>query len=259
MPSVPRSASGMAGLATSIRTSCSAGVLGALLQRNGMSGVEVDHVMGGCVVQLGMQAANVTRNAWLTAGLPVEVPAATINAQCGSSQEAHLTGHAMIASGLADVVIACGVEAMSQIPLGSNMPADGPYGNPRGGRYAEVHEATVQFEGADRIAEQWGLTRTDLDRFAKRSQDRAAHAWDEGRFANQITPIEAPVVNERGAVVGTRTITRDEGLRATTMEGLSGLRLNQPDRVPSSLHTAGNYLTGLGRRWRDVVDESRTS
>jgi acetyl-CoA C-acetyltransferase len=214
-------------------------VLSALLKRNNLAGTEVDHVLGGCIVQLGMQAANVTRNAWLTAGFPLEVAAATINTQCGSSQEAHRLATAQIASGLADVAIACGVEAMSQVPIGSNMPPGGPYGNPRGGKYAEVHEPTTQFEGADRIAEQWGLSREALDEFAKASQDRAAQAWEQGRFAGQIIPIEAPVVVD-GEIVGTKTISRDEGMRPTTLEGLAGLRLNQPDRVPASFHTAGN-------------------
>ncbi|WGX96932.1 acetyl-CoA C-acyltransferase [Nocardioides sp. L-11A] len=215
-------------------------LLAALVARSGLTGAEVDHVIGGCVVQLGMQAANVTRNAWLTAGLPLEVPAATVNAQCGSAQEALLMAHAHIAGGLGEVAIACGVEVMSRIPLGSNMPPDGPFGNPRGGRYAEVHEPTIQFEGADRIAERWDLSREELDRFAKASQDRAARAWDEGRFDTQVVPVEAPVVDEYGVVSGTALIGRDEGMRPTTLEGLATLRLNQPDREPSSRHTAGN-------------------
>ncbi|MFC4048093.1 acetyl-CoA C-acyltransferase [Actinomadura syzygii] len=215
-------------------------VLTGLLGRCGLTGAEVDHVVGGCVLQLGMQAANVTRNAWLAAGLPPEVPAVTVNAQCGSSQEAHLVAQAMIAGGLADVAIACGVEAMSRIPLGSNMPPGGPYGDPRGGRYADVHEPTVQFEAADRIAERWALSREELDAFAKTSQDRAARAWELDRFGGQIVPIEAPVADGNGEIVGTKTITRDEGVRPTTLDGLAGLRPNQPDRVPPSFHTAGN-------------------
>ncbi len=215
-------------------------VLAGLLGRNGLTGAEVDQVVGGCVLQLGMQAANVTRNAWLSAGLPLEVPAMTVNAQCGSSQEALRVAHAQIASGLADIVIACGVEAMSKIPLGSNMPPGGPYGNPRDGRYATVYEPTIQFEGADRIAERWNLDRAVLDQFAKTSQDRAALAWKQDRFGSQITAIEAPVVDDHGVTVGTRTVTRDGGLRETTMEALAGLRTVQPDRVPASRHTAGN-------------------
>jgi acetyl-CoA C-acetyltransferase len=214
-------------------------VLTAVLSRNNIPGREVDHVVGGCVVQLGMQAANVTRNAWLTAGLPASVGASTINTQCGSSQEAHRLAAAQIASGQADVVIACGVEAMSQIPIGSNMPTGGPHGNPRTGRYAEIYEPTTQFEGADRIAEKWGLSRTALDQFAKTSQDRAAQAWEQHRFSDQIVPVEAPVFEE-GTALGTRLVSRDEGMRPTTLDGLAKLRLNQPDRVPASFHTAGN-------------------
>ncbi|TYB48219.1 acetyl-CoA C-acyltransferase [Actinomadura chibensis] len=228
------------GLASMHSNELLGGVLAGLLARSGLTGAEVDHVVGGCVVQLGMQAANVTRNAWLTAGLPPEVPAVTVNAQCGSSQEAHLIAQAMIAGGLADVAIACGVEVMSRVPLGSNMPPGGPYGDPRGGRYAEVHEPTIQFEAADRIAERWRLGREALDAFAKTSQDRAALAWERDRFGGQIVPVDAPVVGADGEIVGTKTITRDEGLRPTTLDGLAGLRLNQPDRVPPSLHTAGN-------------------
>lgn len=215
-------------------------VLADLLGRNGLTGTEVDHVIGGCVVQIGMQAANVTRNAWLTAGLPAGVGAATVNTQCGSSQEATRLACAQISGGLADMVIACGVEAMSQIPIGSNMPPGGPYGDPRGGRYAEVHEPTTQFEGADRIAEKWGLSRTTLDEFAKASQDRAALAWDQRRFDSQITPINAPIIDDAGAVVGTTTVDRDEGIRPTTIDGLARIRLNQPERFPASRHTAGN-------------------
>ncbi|RJO75116.1 acetyl-CoA C-acyltransferase [Nocardia panacis] len=215
-------------------------ILAGLLDRNNLTGAEVDHVIGGCVLQLGMQAANVTRNAWLAAGLPSEVPAATVNAQCGSAQEAMLMAHAQIAGGLADIAIACGVEVMSRIPLGSNMPPDGPYGNPRGGRYAEVYEPTIQFEGADRIAERWNLSREALDRFAKTSQDRAALAWEQDRFGTQIIPVEAPFLDENGAIAGTRTVTRDEGIRATALETLAGLRTVQPARVPPSRHTAGN-------------------
>ncbi|GAA4382940.1 hypothetical protein GCM10023088_49130 [Actinomadura verrucosospora] len=129
---------------------------------------------------------------------------------------------------------------MSRIPLGSNMPPDGPHGNPRGGRYAEVYEPTIQFEGADRIAECWRLSREELDEFAKTSQDRAAVAWEQDRFGGQVVPVEAPAADGNGVIVGTTTITRDEGLRSTTIEGLAGLRLNQPDRVPRGFHTAGN-------------------
>jgi acetyl-CoA C-acetyltransferase len=216
-----------------------ADVLQGLLTRNNLTGAEIDQVAGGCVNQFGMQASNVIRNAWLTAGLPIEVPAVTVNTQCGSAQEALTLAHAQIAGGLAEVAIACGVEAMSQVKMGSANPPDGP-GQPRGGKYADVHEPTTQFEGADRIAEKWELSRADLEVFSKRSQDLAARAWEQDRFAGQIIPIEADAVDDKGEVVGTKTITRDEGLRATTLEGLASLKVNQPDRATPSRHTAGS-------------------
>lgn len=228
------------GLATTHSNELLGAVLSALLERNGLTGAEVGHVVGGCVGQIGMQAANVARNAWLAAGLPLEVPSVTVTAQCGSSQEAHRLAQAQIASGLESVVIACGVEAMSQIPPGANMPPDGPYGNPRGGRYTDVYEPTNQFESADRIAEKWGLGRAELDQFAKMSQDRAAQAWESGRFDGQVIPIEVALSAPEDGSGATTTVSRDEGMRPTTLEGLAGLKLNQPDRVPASLHTAGS-------------------
>jgi acetyl-CoA C-acetyltransferase len=213
-------------------------VLVAVLGRNKISGSDVGQAIGGCVNQLGMQASNVIRSAWLGAGLPLEVPAVTVNAQCGSAQEATTLADALIASGHADVVIACGVEALTQIPLGSPVAANAAYGTPRGGRYAQYFDPASQFEGAERIAEKWGITRKELEVFGKRSQDLAAHAWAEDRFAGQIVPIEAPVTDESGDLVGTTVFRQDEGLRPTTLEGLAGLKPNLRDRDPA-FHTAG--------------------
>ena len=216
------------------------GVLSGLLERNDLTGAEVDAVLGGCVVQLGMPAANVTRNAWLTAGLPLEVAAATVNSQCGSSQEAHRLAHAQIASGLADVAVACGVEVMSRVPMGSNMPPGGPHGDPRGGEYAEVYEPTDPgLEGADRIAEKWGLRRPALDEFAKLSQDRAARAWEQDRFerdrscpSRRRSPTTRARSSGRRRSIGTRACGRH------TLEGLATLRPRpRPIRVPASYHT----------------------
>ncbi|MBW8825335.1 MAG: acetyl-CoA C-acyltransferase [Acidobacteria bacterium] len=215
-------------------------VLNGLLARNpGVDPQSIGHVVGGNVIQIGDQSGNVIRNAWLMAGLPLEVPAVTVNNQCGSSQEAVTLCHAMIGSGLVDIAVACGVEGMSRIPMGSNAPEEPDFGQPRGGRYPEVYEPTVQFEGADRIAESWGLSRDELDAFGKRSQDLAAAAWAEGRFDGQIIPVEAPVLDDKGAVVGTKTFDRDEGLRETTLEGLAKLRTNPRESDRPSLHTAG--------------------
>jgi acetyl-CoA C-acetyltransferase len=213
-------------------------VLATVIQRNGLDVALVDQVVGGCVTQLGMQAANAIRNAWLAAGLPLQTPAVTVNAQCGSSQEATRIAHAQIAGGLADVVIACGVESMSNVVIGSNAPRGGPAGMPREGTYAERWEVTTQFEGADRIAEQWKISRSDLDEFATLSQDRAAQALAEHRFDGQIVPIEVPVLDEAGVRIDGRAFERDEGPRATSLDALSGLKANQPDRVPPGRHTA---------------------
>jgi acetyl-CoA C-acetyltransferase len=127
---------------------------------------------------------------------------------------------------------------MSQVPLGSASPTEPDYGQPRGGRYATVHEPTTQFEGAERIAETWELARAELDEYGKRSQDLAAAAWAAGRFDSQIAPVDAPVTDDQGAVVGSKTVHRDEGLRPTTLEGLAGLKPNMRERDPA-FHTAG--------------------
>jgi acetyl-CoA C-acetyltransferase len=216
-----------------------ADVLQALIERSGVDPAKVGHVIGGAVTQVGSQSSNVTRNAWLMAGLPLEVPAVTVTAQCGSSQEAVTMAHALIASGLVDVAVACGVETMTRIPPMANVPEDPDYGQPRGGRFLDLYEMTTQFEAAERIAEQWELTRDDIDAFGKRSQDRAGLAWDQGRFDGQVVSLEVPVTDDGGVVVGTKTFNRDEGLRATTLEGLAGLRTNPRQADRPSLHTAG--------------------
>jgi acetyl-CoA C-acetyltransferase len=216
-----------------------AAVLRELVERARIDPGEVGHVVGGNVIQIGAQSGNVVRNAWLVAGLPLEVPAATVNTQCGSSQEALTLAHALVKSGLTDLAVACGVETMTRIPMGSNAPAEPDYGQPRGGRYPEFYEPTTQFEGAERIAETWGLSRDDLDAFGKRSQDLAARAWAEGRFDAQIVAVESPVTDDEGNVVGTKTFARDEGLRATTREALAALRSNPRQSDRPSLHTAG--------------------
>jgi acetyl-CoA C-acetyltransferase len=214
-------------------------VILGLLARNDVDPGLVGHVVGGCVAQLGNQSSNVTRTAWLAAGLPLAVPAVTVNTQCGSSQEALTLAHSLVASGLVDVAIAAGVESMSKVPMGSTTPTEPDYGQPRVGRYLDYFENTTQFEGAERIAERWQLTRDELDRFAKRSQDLAAAAWAEGRFDRQIIPIDAPVTDDNGAVVGTKVFDRDEGLRETSLDALANLKPNLKDRDPA-FHTAGN-------------------
>jgi len=209
----------------------------ALFERTGVDPMEVGQVVGGCVGQVGMQSMNVTRTAWLTAGLPLEVPATTVDAQCGSSQQATNMAYSLVASGVVDAAVGCGVEVMSQVGFGATTPKEPNSGRPVNRNYFEHFEFTSQFEGSERIAEQWGITRGQTDAFGAESQARAARAWDEDRFATQIVPVEAPVLDEDGKPTGgTTTVARDEGLRETTLESLAGLK---PTGREDGVHTAG--------------------
>jgi acetyl-CoA C-acetyltransferase len=209
----------------------------ALFARSGVAPDDVDQVVGGCVSQVGMQSMNVTRTAWLTAGLPLAVPASTVDAQCGSSQQAMSMAYALVASGVADTAVACGVEVMSRVPMGSTTPRDPDAGKPVNKNYWKQHEYTTQYEGAERLAEKYGIGRADCDAFGKRSQDRAAQAWAEDRFATQVITVDAPDLGEDGKPSGTtQRVSRDEGLRETTLEALSALR---PTGRPDGVHTAG--------------------
>jgi len=210
----------------------------AVVERSGIDPGEVEQVVGGCVGQVGMQALNVTRTAWLTSGLPLETAATTVDAQCGSSQQATNLATALVAGGVVDVAIGCGVEVMSGVPMGSTVPKDPFVGKPVNRHYWEHYESTSQFEGAERIADKYGITRDRTDALGLSSQERAARAIAEGRFETQIVPIEAPTRDENGEVNGTQTITRDEGLRETTLEALANLK-PVLDRDPA-FHTAGS-------------------
>jgi acetyl-CoA C-acetyltransferase len=211
-------------------------VQGELFNRSKVDPKEVGQVVGGCVGQVGMQAMNIARNAWLSAGLPIEVPASTVDAQCGSSQQATNLAYALVKSGVVDAAVGCGVEVMSRVPMGATIPKEPAVGKPVTKAYWKHHEWTSQFDGADRIAKQWNIGREDTDAFGKLSQDRAARAWAEGRFDSQILPIEAPELDDdRKPLESTQIVNRDEGLRETTLAGLAGLRTNLPDGV----HTAG--------------------
>jgi acetyl-CoA C-acetyltransferase len=208
-----------------------------VLRRSGVSAIEVGQVVGGCVGQVGMQSFNVARTAWLTAGLPEKVPATTIDAQCGSSQQASTLAYSLVASGVVDTAIACGVEIMSRVPMGSTTPKVPDVGKAINRAYWAHHEFTTQFEGAERIAVKWGVTRADADEFGKLSQDRAAHAWAAGHFDEQVVPVTAPDIDENGKPTGqTHLVERDEGLRATSLEALAALK---PTGRPDGVHTAG--------------------
>ena len=176
-----------------LSTSHSVDILGkvqkALFDRSGVDPSEVGQVVGGCVGQVGMQTMNVTRTAWLSAGLPLSAPATTVDAQCGSSQQATNLAYALVASGTVDVAVGCGVELMSRVGFGATTPKDPDAGRPVNRNYFEHFEFTSQFEGSERIADQWGISRQDTDSFGVLSQERAARAWNEDRFGTQIVPV----------------------------------------------------------------------
>ncbi len=202
----------------------------ALVQRAGIDPEIVEQLIGGCVTQAGEQSNNVTRTAWLASGLPWQVGATTIDAQCGSAQQANHLVAGLIATGAIDVGIACGVEAMSRVPLGANRGESSPRPD------SWDIDLPNQFLAAERIAERRGLTRADLDAFGLASQRKAARAWTEGRFDREVAPVEAPVLDEDGKPTGqTRTVTRDQGLRETTAEALASLK----PVYDGALHTAG--------------------
>ena len=210
----------------------------ALIARSGIDPAEVGQVVGGCVSQVGEQSFNVTRTAWLSAGLPLETAATTVDTQCGSSQQATNLATSLIGSGVVDVAVACGVELMSRIPIGANSSKKLGLGVPIPKTYFGQYEMTSQFEGAERIAEEWGITRDDTDRFGLASQERAARAWAEGRFDGQWIPIEAPDLDDEGNPTDTmHTVERDEGLRDTSLEKLASLK---PVAREDGVHTAGN-------------------
>ncbi len=205
----------------------------AALERSGIDPAKIGQVVGGCVSQVGEQSFNIARIAWLSQGLPMEVAATTVDSQCGSSQQATSMGAAMVASGMEDLVMCCGVEMMTRVPLGSNMKD----GVPMGESYMSHFQPTSQFQGAAMIAEEYQITRGDADAFGLRSQQNAVRAWEENRFEREIVPIEAPVLDEEGKPTGeTRLITRDEGPRPSTLEGLQGLNPVQGQEI----HTAGS-------------------
>jgi acetyl-CoA acyltransferase len=204
--------------------------LRALVERSGIDPVLVDDVIMGCVSQIGEQSVNVARNAWLAAGLPEEVPATTIDRQCGSSQQAVQFAAQGILAGGYRLVVAGGVEHMTRVPMGSTMAGPGaPFGPAMVDRYQG--RLVPQGISAELIAEKWGLTRSEQDAFALRSHRRAAAAQDAGRFDRQLVPVQVP--GPEG-----REIRADEGVRRdTSMEKLAGLK---PAFRPDGQVTAGN-------------------
>ena len=208
--------------------------LKALVDRTGIDPALIDDVVMGCVMQVGEQAVNIARNAVLAAGFPETVPATTVDRQCGSSQQAaHFAAQGVIA-GAYDVVIAAGVEVMTRVPMGSSM-ADGKFGFPFGPRVAARYEAAgglvPQGISAELIAEKWGISREDMDRFGMQSQERAARATAEGRFQAEILPV----LDAEG-----KLMTTDEGIRESTYEKLASLKPSFIEAEKGGKVTAGN-------------------
>jgi acetyl-CoA C-acetyltransferase len=204
----------------------------ALLDRAGIDPAVVEQVAGGCVTQAGEQAGNVTRTAWLHAGLPAQAGCFTLDAQCGSAQQAAHLIAGLIAADAIGVGVACGVEAMSRVPLGSNRGSG--CGMPRPPSW-DI-DLPNQYVAAERIATRRGLTRAQIDAFGLRSQRAAQAAWAQGRFDREVVPVTAPVLDAEHKQTGeTRTVDRDEGLRETSLEALARLKPVLADGI----HTAG--------------------
>jgi len=205
-------------------------VLREVVGRPGVDPALVDDVVMGCVSQTGEQSINVARQAVLLAGFPIEVPATTVDRQCGSSQQAVHFAANLIQSGVCDVTIAAGVESMSRVPMGSTV-LQGP-GTPYPPELLEHYDLVNQGLAAEMIAEQWGITREQADAFATESHRRAAAAQTAGRFDREIAPI---VVGENGAA---QVVSQDQGIRpGTTVETLAQL---QPSFRPDGILHAGN-------------------
>src|SRR5215212_7282903 len=186
----------------------------AIIDRTGIDPASIGQVVGGCVSQVGEQSFNIARTAWLSAGLPQSVAATTVDSQCGSSQQATNLATSLVGAGVVDAALACGVEIMSRVPIGSASQKKLGLGTPVPKTYFGHYEMTSQFEGAERIATKWGITRADTDAFGLRSQENAKRAWQENRFDGQLVEIDAPDLDDDGKPIGsTHHVSRDEGLR----------------------------------------------
>jgi len=199
-----------------------------LLDRSGVDASEVEDVIAGCVMQFGEQGLNVARNAWLQEGLPIEAAASTVDRQCGSAQQAVNFGAALIAAGIHDVVIGSGVEHMGHLPFAAGMKTQQEFGTAYTPELLEKHNLVGQGLGAEMIAEQWEIPRSELDELALRSHQLAAKATEEGRFERETVPFR----------VNGDTYVADQGIRPdTSLEALAGLKpvFKEDGRI-----TAGN-------------------
>jgi len=209
-------------------------VQSGVCERSGIPTSEIEQVIGGCVTQAGEQSNNITRQAWLSKGDDYTAGGTTIDTQCGSGQQANHLIHALVKGGTIDAGIACGVEVMSHVGLGANVingpgyfqPPDWPWDT-----------APDQFTMAERIAQNRGISRADVDAFGLDSQRKARQARDEGRFKREILPIDAPVLGDDGQPTGESVLVEhDQGIRESTAEGLAALK----PVLEGGIHTAGN-------------------
>ncbi len=205
----------------------------AALDRAGLDPIKVDNIIAGCVQQIGEQSLNIGRDAWLQAGLPMEVPATTIDLQCGSSQHATNLGSSQIASGADDVVLACGVEHLGHVPMGVgfNPQITELVGVPFTEELYARYQLVPQGISSEMIAEKWEIPRSELDELGLRSQLLAQQATEEGRFEREVLPM---TVSTNGS---TATYTTDQGLRETTLESLASLKTAFKE---DGVTTAGN-------------------
>jgi acetyl-CoA C-acetyltransferase len=209
-------------------------VQSAVCERTGVPTSDVEQVIGGCVTQAGEQSNNIVRHAWLSAGDDYTCGGTTIDTQCGSGQQANHLINALIKGDTIDVGIACGVEVMSHVSLGANVINGPGYFQPPNWPW---DTAPDQFTMAERIAANRGISRADVDAFALDSQTKAKAARDEGRFKQEILPVDAPVLGEDGQPTGeTLLAEHDQGIRDSTAEGLAKLN----PIVENGIHTAGN-------------------
>ena len=204
--------------------------LQALVERTAIDPTEVDDVIAGCVSQTGEQAANIARNAWLAGGLPISVPGTTVDRQCGSSQQAlHFAAQSVI-SGACDMVVACGIESMTRIPMGVTIE-NGP-GVPFNGQLHSRFDLVSQGTAAELIAERWNLSRRELDEIGLRSHELALQATKEGRFESEIVSTAPRLESDDPATLR----TMDEGMRETSLEVMAGL--------PAAFQVEGRITAG---------------
>jgi acetyl-CoA acyltransferase len=200
----------------------------ALIERSGVDATEFEYVIAGCVQQFGEQSNNVARNAWLQEGFPIEASASTIDLQCGSAQQAIGIGASLIASGVHDVVVGSGVEHMGHNSFAAGQRVSDEFGSPFTPEFFDRHDVRGQGIGAELIAEQWEIPRSELDELAVQSHRKAAQATDDGMFSREIVPVQ----------VNGDTVVADQGIRPdTNLEALAQLK---PAFKPDGRITAGN-------------------